>query len=327
MEKVQNAREHQSVDPVVERRQRIAKSLGEPTILDLATDWLADKRAMGIIKADEYERTLNADVLPKVGDVRAKDVTRSMLIKILDDKKVSAPGQSREVLKVLRNMFAYAAEREIITGSPCVGIKQPAPYIPTERALSTDELSAFIKVLPSLRVAETMRLMLHFILLNLLRQGEARLAAWREFDIKAKIWTIPADRIKTRKKASRDFIIPLTNQSIELLEEAIGYSDGSGYVFPSSVKEGPYGQTATDHAVYANLVAFGAVNITPFTPHDLRRTGATRLAELGVQPHILDRLLNHADQSTTGIYNVFEYLPEKRAALTLWADKLDELAH
>src|SRR5688572_12487625 len=76
MEKVQNAREHHSPDPVIERRQRIAKAMGEPTVSELASTWVQDKRVLGIIKADEYERTLKADVLPTIGDVRAKDVTQ-----------------------------------------------------------------------------------------------------------------------------------------------------------------------------------------------------------------------------------------------------------
>lgn len=325
IEKVQNAREHHSPDPVIERKQRIAKAIGEITVQDLSVDWIADKRALGIVKADEYERTFNADILPHLKELKAKDVTKRMLLSILDKKKIESPGQAREILKVLRNMFSFAAERDIVQASPCVGISQPAAYVPRERALSTDELSSLLKVIPSLRVAETMRLMIGFIILNLLRQGEARLAVWKEFDLKARLWTIPANRIKTRRKANRDFIIPLTKQSVEILEEAIGFSDGSGFVFPSPVKRGSYNPSAIDHAINANMQVFAAVNIAHFTPHDLRRTGATRLGELGVQPHILDRLLNHSDQSTTGIYNVFEYLPEKKSALELWANRLDEL--
>jgi integrase len=62
-----------------------------------------------------------------------------------------------------------------------------------------------------------------------------------------------------------------------------------------------------------------------WTPHDLRRTAATRMAELGVQPHVIEAVLNHVSghkAGVAGIYNRATYDKEKRLALNLWATHL-----
>jgi integrase len=61
--------------------------------------------------------------------------------------------------------------------------------------------------------------------------------------------------------------------------------------------------------------------ISPWTLHDLRRTGATGMAGLGIPPHVVDKVLNHASGTIRGVaavYNRFEYLEERRAALEAW---------
>lgn len=65
--------------------------------------------------------------------------------------------------------------------------------------------------------------------------------------------------------------------------------------------------------------------IEKFTPHDLRRTGATRLADLGVAPYVIEKILNHAMEGVLAVYNKAEYLEERRAALEMWGTKVEQL--
>ena len=68
--------------------------------------------------------------------------------------------------------------------------------------------------------------------------------------------------------------------------------------------------------------------IAPFTLHDLRRSAATGMASLGIAPHVVDKILNHSSGKIAGvakIYNRFEYLPERRAALEAWARHVESL--
>ena len=67
----------------------------------------------------------------------------------------------------------------------------------------------------------------------------------------------------------------------------------------------------------------GTIDVQNWTLHDLRRSAATGMARLGVAPHVVERILNHASGTfagVAGVYNRFEYLPEMRRALALWAE-------
>ena len=68
------------------------------------------------------------------------------------------------------------------------------------------------------------------------------------------------------------------------------------------------------------------LGIRAWTPHDLRRTGRTGLAKLGIQSHIAERLVNHAVPGMEGVYNVHDYAAEKRLAWEKWAEFVGFLA-
>ena len=62
-----------------------------------------------------------------------------------------------------------------------------------------------------------------------------------------------------------------------------------------------------------------------FTPHDLRRTFASRMADLGVAPHVIEKILNHKLEGMMAVYNHAEYMPEREAAMKLWGLKVAAL--
>ncbi len=68
-----------------------------------------------------------------------------------------------------------------------------------------------------------------------------------------------------------------------------------------------------------------SLEIAHFTVHDMRRTARTHLARMGIAPDIAERALNHAIQSTEGVYNQYDHLRERRHALTRWANYLHSL--
>jgi integrase len=68
--------------------------------------------------------------------------------------------------------------------------------------------------------------------------------------------------------------------------------------------------------------------VAPWRLHDLRRTCATGMAELGTQPHIIEAVLNHVSghkAGVAGIYNRARYADEMRAALQRWADHVERI--
>lgn len=69
------------------------------------------------------------------------------------------------------------------------------------------------------------------------------------------------------------------------------------------------------------------IGVAPFTPHDLRRTAATRMAEAGEMDEVIDAILNHVKQGVIKLYNLYRYDKEKRSALESWARKLQSIVN
>jgi integrase len=99
---------------------------------------------------------------------------------------------------------------------------------------------------------------------------------------------------------------------------------GSGTLFPArgTNSSKPFSGWSKSKAALDKLSA-----VSDWTLHDLRRTFATRLAELGVAPHVIERLLNHVTGTVSGVaavYNRASYLAEMRAAIEVWEAYLRE---
>lgn len=315
-----------AADAVAERKAaREAETIGE--LIDLYLEKWAKPRKRS---ADEDERILDREVKPAWGNRKARDVRRRDIIALLDaivDR--GAPIQANRTLAVVRRMFNWAVERDYLDATPCVRIKAPAPENRRDRALNDDEVAAFWRGLADARMSETVRLALKFQLATAQRKGEVIAAEWREFNRADKLWTIPADKAKNGVQ----HVVPLSPIAIELLDAIEANvtptdDDGeklpisTGYLFPSPRGDRPITGPAVDHALRNNRDRIGVSDVTP---HDLRRTAATKMAALGVERMTLSKVLNHVDRSVTGRYDAHAYIPEKRAALERWGRKLESI--
>lgn len=162
---------------------------------------------------------------------------------------------------------------------------------------------------------------LRVLLLTLQRRSELALAEWREFDLTAKTWTIPDAHAKT----GRGHVVPLSDWTVQELQKLKVMADGSRFVLPGSDKSQPIDPKYITRSVARCLKRFKKHGVAPFTPHDLRRTGRTGLARLGIKIEIAERVLNHARERMEATYDVHDYLDEKREALDKWASHLVEL--
>jgi integrase len=149
------------------------------------------------------------------------------------------------------------------------------------------------------------------------RANEIAALSWPEGD-DDKI-ALPASRTKNK----RDHVIPLSEQAQAILDHRPRRADHD-FVFGRRNGRPFTGWSVCGDLLDARIKDSGAT-VAHWTPHDLRRTAATRMAELGVPPHIIEAVLNHVSghkHGVAGIYNRATYEPEKRHALALWADHL-----
>jgi integrase len=144
-------------------------------------------------------------------------------------------------------------------------------------------------------------------------------------------WLIP----ETRSKNKRAHLVPLSPLALDTTRSALELTaDDEEFVFSTRLNRGgpidPHALTTamqrlTDVLKRHPGKAAKSWQQEPPSPHDLRRSINTRLAQLRVSREIRERVLNHATalRTTEGRhYNVYEFLPEKRAALNQWSDAL-----
>jgi integrase len=203
----------------------------------------------------------------------------------------------------LSSLFAWAMSEGIAESNPVIG-STVRPEKPRERVLSDGELATLFLALPDDRFGRIVRL----LVLTGCRRDEIGSLRWSEVDLVARTITLPASRTKNK----RAHTTPLSESALKVLQSVP--QDGD-YVF------GGFG-----HWSYNKMKLDGVVKFTvPWTLHDLRRTCATGMADLGVQPHIIEAVLNHVSghkAGVAGIYNRATYETEKTAALELWAGHL-----
>ena len=195
----------------------------------------------------------------------------------------------------------------------------PATVGRRDRVLSRDELS---RLLPILRASESqyaacMRLML----LTLTRRSEAVGIRWQDVDMVSGTWAIPTT------KNGQPHVVPLSRQALELLAACQPVDEGGNPATPTpeALIFPTRGGKPLDKWDAATKRFMKASRTEGWTRHDLRRTGATMLGEMGEMPDIIEAALNHTaiHSALATIYNKARYRPQVAAALQRLADALD----
>lgn len=215
----------------------------------------------------------------------------------------------------LSTFFAWAMGEGLTETNPVVGTNPPTDSKPRERVLSDQELATIWR---ACREDDFGRIVKLCICLSA-RRSEIGGMAWPEIDLERATWTIPAARSKN-KRAHKLPLMPMALAIVRSVPQLVGRDQ----LFGSHAAEGFTAWGKAKRVLHARLGA----KVQPWTLHDLRRSAATRLADLGVQPHIIEQVLNHQSghkAGPAGIYNRSSYAREVRAALALWEDHLRTL--
>jgi len=197
-----------------------------------------------------------------------------------------------------------------------MAIKRPAKLDARSRVLDDRELRAIWLS------AETMGYpfgrLVQLLLLTGQRRNEVVSMAWPQLDVEERTWTLPAALTKN----NRAHVVPITDAALSVMQSIPRFTDGLLFASRSNSERSFSGFSKSKRQF--DIMC----GVTNWTLHDLRRTAATRLGRLKVAPHVVERILNHSSGTfagVAGVYNRFEYLPEMREALELWASHLQAL--
>jgi integrase len=286
---------------------------------------------LGYFDTDRPRRkTQKATLISEYGKINARDLTKRQLIALLDgivDR--GAPVSANRTHALLKQLFDWAAAKDIVPASPMAGIERPGgDESPRDRVLTADEIKAFWTQLADADMAEPTQLALKLLLVTAQRRGELTFAKWSHFDVDSKLWTIPVELLKTshaRRTKPESHAVPLSPLALDLLGQLKELTGDGLYVLPAYVdkkKNRSYSERVLSRAVRQNQDHFG---IEHFTPHDLRRTAASLMTKLKVPRLHVEKVLNHTTGDIAEVYDRHDYLPEKRAALAKWGNYLSQV--
>ncbi|MBW4056721.1 MAG: site-specific integrase [Proteobacteria bacterium] len=346
------------VDPVVEKKrkqeQRIAEEAAHSqskTISELCKEYVEKYASKFKRSWQEDERILNKEVIPLWGKRKAQDIKKRDIILLVEAiVERGSPGMANNTFKIIRKMFNYAVEKDILQISAAIGVKLPAPLNTRERVLSQDEIKLFWSKLEAASISLDIQCVIKLILLTAQRPGEMVGIHTKEID--GDWWTIPSERAKNGK-SHRVFLTPSAkkiivdsidrvkaNRKIPLKENY----DGFIFPCPHKAKDKSIDRHAISRAIAKNLAwpltdakgnqlylkdgkpaTENRLGIEHLTPHDLRRTAATFMAQSGAMDEVIDAVLNHAKQGVIKVYNQYRYDKEKQQTLETWERKLNSI--
>lgn len=320
-------------DPIADKRARQASQ----TVSELVENYVL-RHASAKKSSHHIARRLRRDVSHLIGDVRLAELHRRDITRVLDAvKDRGSPIAANRTFSGMRTMFRWAHSRGDLDVDVMAGMKRPTEAEPSrDRVLDAAEIKAFWKALPVADMRESTRRVLRMCLVTGQRVGEVSGMTREEIDIDKGLWIIPAPRAKN----GREHVVPLSDLAVEIIRDqtadnaALAARKGrtvSTWVFP-----GPGARAAVTGQAVAKAVkrqevvsddgSATVLGVLPFTPHDLRRTMATHMEEIGISPFVVGHVLNHISLTkstiTSRVYARYSYDREKREALDLWADRL-----
>lgn len=250
---------------------------------------------------------------------------------------------ANRTLATLSTVLNFAVDREWIDANPAGRLRKPTVEVSRERVLTDHEIRTLWQALDAAEQAykaiaddgrrvtvkrldgETPLLRptfadwLRLRLLTGQRGGEVLAMRRDDVDLEAAVWTVPATIAKNKSAHT----VPLSTQALLIVQRRIDALDeGCPWLFPNDRDTGP----AKDRAKKV-LVSDFLPEAADVRGHDLRRTAASGMGRLGITRETIARVLNHVDRGprSTSVYDRFDRLPEKGAALLRWAEELTRI--
>jgi integrase len=261
----------------------------------------------------DYVRLLNRHFA--FGRKNLAEITRHDIRRKLEKLNEIQSEQNHAVV-VVKMFFKWAVRNGYIEQNPTDALST-IKRLARERVLSDDELRSVFKT--ALGGSSTFAHIVALLVLTGQRRSEVAAIKWEWIDEAERTITLPAS--VTKNKRTHKF--PYGGMLAKILERVPHQGD---YLFPAA-RDQVKGKPATVFNGWGKPKATfdGLCNVSGWQLHDLRRTFATNLAALGVAPHVVERILNHASGTISGvaaIYNQFKYMDEMRAAIEIWEQRL-----
>ena len=292
-----------------------AQAEARKTFAAIAENYIA-LECPGLQRSSETEAIIRRELLPLWSDRHTASFRRSDLTELTDRLIVTGtPMAAHRVYHTATRIFNWALTRGDIEASPFAAMKPPIKRVARDRALKDHEIKTLWAMWAEL--GYPFGLLQRVLLLLGQRRSEVAKMCWPEIDFDKREWTIPAERSKSK----REHIVPLPDAAVDLFKSLPRFAEGD-FVFTTTAGRRPVTGFSRVKVLIDRMLVEQDTAIENWRVHDLRRTCRTGMARLGVPEIVSERVLNHQAQGLTKVYNVHEYLDEKRDALARWAQEI-----
>ena len=315
----------QGIDPSEARQEAKAEKLlaAASSFEAVAREWHEKfSRTWTPLTGARILQRLEADVFPAIGKKPIAEITAPILLACL--RKIEARGvhyTAHKARQYAGQVFRYAIATGRAERDPSADLRGAlAPVQEVHRAAVTDpkKVAELLRAIDGYTGQFVTSSALKLAPLTFVRPGELRQAEWAEFDMDAKEWRIPAEKMKMREA----HIVPLSDQALAILAALHPLTGGGKYLFPSLRTAN---RPMSDNTVNAALRRLG-YGSDEMTGHGFRSIATTLLNEQGWHRDAIERQLAHAERDQIrAAYNRAEHMPERRKMMQAWADYLDAI--
>jgi integrase len=311
------------IDPKEAAKAKLAQS--KETFSALAEEWFS-KKIKNVLTNNSSAaiwNRLERYVLPALGQKSIREITAPDILTVL--RQIEALGiikTAHFIRSDCSRIFRYAiavgcADRD--PAADLIGALQPAQTKHNASVTDLPDVVRLLRAMDAFNGTYVVKCVLWFSAYTFARPSEVRRAEWEEIDFEKAEWKIPKEKMKKR----RTHIVPLSKQTIEILEKLKPLTGHGIYVFPS--QHSPKGLKSLSHRAVPYALRYMGFN-KEMSAHGFRSMASTLLNEQGWAPDVIERQLAHVEgNSVRAAYNYAEYLPERRKMMQEWADYLDSL--
>lgn len=302
-------RRRERLDARLRQKEEIAHQeakLARMTVRELFERWASLELAGRKDQGTETRRGIEKDVLSGMGEHYAADVKRADIMAILDTVKARGANRlANRLLSEMRQMFGFALVREIVPADPTYGIKKKdvgGKETERDRTLSEDEIRSLPAKLEDGNMLASTKHAIWVMLATLARIGELTGAKQADVDIDTGVWKLPDT------KNGEPHTIYLSEFAKTHMAELMRLAGRSEWVMPGTQTDSSVCAKSITKQIYDRQRGKEKMNGTKNTsalllpggkwvPHDLRRTGATLMGELGIDGDVIEKCLNHTEEN------------------------------
>ncbi|MCG6201543.1 integrase domain-containing protein [Psychromonas antarctica] len=301
-------------------QQRITDEANDNTLQNIAEQWFEVKKTkVSNNYATDIWRSIELHLFPSLGKVPINKLTAPKVIDVI--RPIASKGTLETVRRLcqrINEIMVFAVNTGLVSDNPLTGINKAfetpkKQHMPT---LKPNELPELMHALNIASIKIITRCLIEWQLHTMCRPNESAGARWDEINIEARTWLIPAERMKM----NRAHTIPLTEQTLSLLEFIKPISGHREFLFPADRNFRKHANDSTANVAIGRMGFKGRL-----VAHGLRALASTTLNEQGFDSDVIESCLSHVDANEVRkAYNRSEYLERRQKVMDWWSNHIEQ---